>query len=91
MGIKKTLKVERVIKQWSLSHGSSVSAMARNYTKETRNGEPIFHNVVDIDESKLRHVESIKGFLINTNETYKSFFDRHLTSPRRDENLKWVS
>ncbi|MYM60086.1 hypothetical protein GTG28_12705 [Vibrio sp. OCN044] len=74
-----------------LSHGSSVSAMARNYTKETRNGEPLFHNLVDIDESKLRHVESIRGFLANTNETYKSFFDRHLTSPRRDENLKWVS
>ena len=82
---------ERGNKTVVLSHGSSVSAMARNYTKETRNGEPLFHNVVDIDESKLRHVESIKGFLVNTNETYKSFFDRHLTSPRRDENLKWVS
>ena len=82
---------ERGNKTVVLSHGSSVSAMARNYTKLTKNGEPLFHNVVDINQSKLLHVESINGFLANTNETYKSFFDRHLTSPRRDENLKWVS
>ncbi|MBU2895878.1 hypothetical protein [Vibrio hepatarius] len=74
-----------------LSHGSSVSAMARNYTKVTKNGEPLFYNVVDIDTSKRHHVKQINGWLTNTNEPYKSFFGRHFASPRQDKNLKLVS